>query len=74
MAGEQTHRDVVRRRLRRIEGQVRGSQRMVGEETYRIGVLTQVAATNAAGQSALSRRPEHKGNIPPTRIRVTILR
>ncbi|MEU1934183.1 metal-sensitive transcriptional regulator [Streptomyces coeruleorubidus] len=60
MAAEQTHRDVVLRRLRRIEGQVRGLQRMVEEETYCIDVLTQVAATNAALQScALALLDEH---------------
>ncbi|WP_328346604.1 metal-sensitive transcriptional regulator [Streptomyces violaceus] len=60
MAGEQTHRAVVLRRLRRIEGQVRGLQRMVEEETYCIDVLTQVAATNAALQScALALLDEH---------------
>ncbi|UOB15517.1 metal-sensitive transcriptional regulator [Streptomyces sp. HP-A2021] len=48
------------RRLRRIEGQVRGLQRMVEEETYCIDVLTQVAATNAALQScALALLDEH---------------
>ncbi|OIJ84545.1 metal-sensitive transcriptional regulator [Streptomyces colonosanans] len=60
MAGYQTHRDGIIRRLRRIEGQVRGLQRMVEEETYCIEVLTQVAATNAALQScALALLDEH---------------
>jgi CsoR family transcriptional regulator, copper-sensing transcriptional repressor len=35
-------------RLRRIEGQVRGLQRMLAEERYCIDVLTQVAAVQAA--------------------------
>jgi CsoR family transcriptional regulator, copper-sensing transcriptional repressor len=35
-------------RLRRIEGQVRGVQRMVAEDRYCIDVLTQVAAIQAA--------------------------
>lgn len=35
-------------RLRRIEGQVRGIQRMVEEDTYCVDVLTQVAAANKA--------------------------
>ena len=39
------------RRLRLIEGQVRGLQRMVEEDTYCIDVLTQVAATTRALQS-----------------------
>ncbi|CAN5781192.1 hypothetical protein BH18ACT15_BH18ACT15_02680 [soil metagenome] len=35
-------------RLRRIEGQVRGLQRMVEEDRYCIDVLTQISATSAA--------------------------
>jgi DNA-binding FrmR family transcriptional regulator len=38
-------------RLKRIEGQVRGLQRMVDEDTYCIDVLTQVAAVSKALQS-----------------------
>ncbi len=37
--------------LKRIEGQVRGLQRMVDEDTYCIDVLTQVSAINKALQS-----------------------
>src|SRR4051812_33744499 len=37
-------------RLRRIEGQVRGLQRMIDEDTYCIDVLTQVAAASKALQ------------------------
>jgi DNA-binding FrmR family transcriptional regulator len=37
-------------RLRRIEGQVRGLQRMVDDDTYCIDVLTQVAAITKALQ------------------------
>ncbi|MEV0171450.1 metal-sensitive transcriptional regulator [Streptomyces sp. NPDC050803] len=51
MAGHHTERADIVRRLRRIEGQVRGLQRMVEEDTYCIDVLTQVAATTAALQS-----------------------
>jgi CsoR family transcriptional regulator, copper-sensing transcriptional repressor len=39
------------RRLRRIEGQVRGLQRMVAEDEYCIDVLTQVSAATKALQS-----------------------
>lgn len=38
-------------RLRRIEGQVRGLQRMVEDDTYCIEVLTQVSAATRALQS-----------------------
>ena len=48
------------KRLRRIEGQVRGSQRMVEEDQYCIDVLTQVsAATKALEAFALSMLDEH---------------
>ena len=36
------------KRLRRIEGQVRGLQRMVDDEKYCIDILTQISAVNAA--------------------------
>jgi CsoR family transcriptional regulator, copper-sensing transcriptional repressor len=38
-------------RLRRVEGQVRGLQRMIEDDTYCIDVLTQVAAVSKALQS-----------------------
>ncbi len=41
-------KDAFLKRLRRIEGQARGLQRMVEEETYCIDVLTQVAAMTSA--------------------------
>lgn len=55
-----TDKDALLRRLRRIEGQVRGLQRMVDEEKYCIDILTQVsAATRALEQVALSLLDEH---------------
>src|SRR5689334_8794824 len=51
------------KRLRRIEGQVRGLQRMVEADTYCIDVLTQVsAATKALEAVALSLLEEHLGH------------
>jgi CsoR family transcriptional regulator, copper-sensing transcriptional repressor len=41
-------KDQLRKRLRRIEGQVRGIQGMVDEDRYCIDVLTQIAAVQAA--------------------------
>jgi CsoR family transcriptional regulator, copper-sensing transcriptional repressor len=38
----------ITNRLRRIEGQVRGLQRMVDEDAYCVDVLTQVAAVQTA--------------------------
>ena len=39
------------RRLKRIEGQVRGIQRMIDEDTYCIDILTQISAVTAALQN-----------------------
>lgn len=48
------------KRLRRIEGQVRGLQRMVEEDKYCIDVLTQIsAATRALEAVALALLEEH---------------
>lgn len=41
-------KEAILRRLSRIEGQVRGVRRMVGEEAYCIDVLTQIAAVERA--------------------------
>jgi DNA-binding FrmR family transcriptional regulator len=41
-------KEAVQRRLARIEGQVRGIQRMVGDEAYCIDVLTQLGAVGRA--------------------------
>ncbi|HET9895125.1 MAG TPA: metal-sensitive transcriptional regulator [Streptosporangiaceae bacterium] len=51
MRGYSQDKDAYRKRLRRIEGQVRGLQRMVDEDVYCIDVLTQVAAVTRALQS-----------------------
>jgi CsoR family transcriptional regulator, copper-sensing transcriptional repressor len=49
--GYQDDKAAVLSRLRRIEGQVRGLQRMVEDDTYCIEVLTQVSAATRALQS-----------------------
>ena len=46
--GYTSDKDAYLRRLRRIEGQVRGIARMVEEDKYCIDILTQVAAINKA--------------------------
>ena len=51
MRGYTMNKDDYLKRLRRIEGQVRGLQRMVDEDTYCIDVLTQVSAATKALQS-----------------------
>jgi DNA-binding FrmR family transcriptional regulator len=51
------------RRLRRIEGQVRGISRMVDTDTYCIDILTQVsAATKALQAVALGLLTDHLGH------------
>jgi len=60
MAGYTEDKDLVLRRLRRIEGQIRGLQRMVGEDAYCIDVLTQIsAATRALESVALALLGDH---------------
>jgi CsoR family transcriptional regulator, copper-sensing transcriptional repressor len=49
--GYSHRKDDVLKRLRRIEGQTRGLQRMVDEDTYCIDILTQVAAVTKALQA-----------------------
>jgi CsoR family transcriptional regulator, copper-sensing transcriptional repressor len=49
--GYTAQKDRHLKRLRRIEGQVRGLQRMVDEDKYCIDVLTQVSAATRALQS-----------------------
>lgn len=48
MTGYELNKKDLQDRLRRIEGQVRGLQRMIREDTYCIDVLTQVNSVNAA--------------------------
>ncbi|MFB6894570.1 metal-sensitive transcriptional regulator [Kitasatospora sp. NPDC056327] len=63
MTGYHHEKDQVRRRLRRIEGQIRGLQRMVDEDSYCIEVLTQVSAVTKALQSvALQLLDDHLGH------------
>jgi DNA-binding FrmR family transcriptional regulator len=58
--GYSYRKDDVLKRLRRIEGQTRGLQRMVDEDTYCIDVLTQVAAVTKALQAvSLSLLEDH---------------
>ena len=58
--GYSTRKADFQRRLRRIEGQARGLQRMVDEDKYCIDILTQVAAITSALESvALGLLDEH---------------
>ncbi len=63
MRGYTDDKDAVLKRLRRIEGQVRGLQRMVDEDTYCIDILTQVSAvTKALEAVALELLDGHLGH------------
>jgi len=58
--GYTKNKDAHVKRLRRIEGQIRGLQRMVDEDVYCIDILTQVSASTKALQSfALQLLEEH---------------
>ena len=64
-APTQTHgysatKDQLQKRLRRIEGQVRGVQGMVEDDRYCIDILTQISAIQAAlDKVALGLMDEH---------------
>ena len=63
MVGYAMNKKELQDRLRRIEGQVRGLQRMVDEDTYCIDILTQVnsavAALRAVGLGLLDDHVRH---------------
>lgn len=46
-----TEKQAIQTRLRRVEGQVRGLQRLVDQDTYCIDILTQIAASTKALES-----------------------
>jgi DNA-binding FrmR family transcriptional regulator len=48
LPGYTATKDQLQKRLRRVEGQVRGVQKMVDEDRYCIDVLTQIGAIQAA--------------------------
>ena len=53
-------KDQLKKRLRRVEGQVRGIEGMVQEDRYCIDILTQISAVQAAlDKVALSLMDEH---------------
>ena len=60
MRGYEMNKDDYLKRLRRIEGQVRGLQRLIEDDTYCIDVLTQISAATKALQSvAIGLLDEH---------------
>ena len=70
MPGYTRHKQTVQRRLHRIEGQVRGLQKMVEDNRYCIDVLTQVSAVKAALESvALALLADHTEHCVAEAIR-----
>ena len=60
MRGYYDDKDDILARLRRIEGQLRGLQRMVDEDGYCIDILTQItAASNALKKVAVGLLEQH---------------
>jgi DNA-binding FrmR family transcriptional regulator len=63
VAGYSERKSDYQKRLRRIEGQIRGLQAMVEEDRYCIDILTQISAANKALQAvALEMLDEHLGH------------
>ena len=63
MRGYTNDKEAFLKRLRRVEGQVRGLQRMVENDEYCIDVLTQISATTKALQAvALGLLGDHLGH------------
>jgi len=61
--GYSARKEEYAKRLRRIEGQVRGIARMIDEDKYCIDILTQISAVNSALQAvALGLLDEHLGH------------
>jgi CsoR family transcriptional regulator, copper-sensing transcriptional repressor len=63
MYGYASNKEDYLKRLRRIEGQIRGLQKMVEDDKYCIDILTQVsAATRALQAVALGLMEDHLGH------------
>jgi len=61
--GYSAQKENYAKRLRRIEGQVRGVAKMIDDDKYCIDILTQISAVNSALQSvALGLLDEHLGH------------
>jgi DNA-binding FrmR family transcriptional regulator len=70
MVGYYDNEDRLIARLRRIEGQVRGIQRMVEEQTYCIDILTQITAiTGGLNKVAVSLLEDHLGHCVAESLR-----
>lgn len=69
MQGYANDKDRLTKRLRRVEGQVRGISQMIEDDRYCIDVITQVAAATKALQAvALELLNDHLGTCVTTAI------
>ena len=69
--GYEGDKQAIQKRLRRIEGQVRGLQRMIDDDRYCIDVLEQVSAATRALQSvALELLDDHLAHCVADAVRV----
>ncbi|HEV3212034.1 MAG TPA: metal-sensitive transcriptional regulator [Acidimicrobiales bacterium] len=69
--GYSNDKDAVLKRLRRIEGQIRGLQKMVDDDRYCIDILEQVSAATRALQSfALVLLDEHLAHCVADAVKV----
>jgi DNA-binding FrmR family transcriptional regulator len=65
-------RDEILSRLRKIEGQIRGIQRMVSEDTYCVDILTQISAVvSGVEKVALRILSEHMRGCVADAVRST---
>ena len=63
MRGYSASKDELLARLARVEGQVRGIERMVEQDRYCIDILTQISAINAAlNKVAVALLEDHLGH------------
>jgi hypothetical protein len=69
MYGYSENKDAYLKRLSRIEGQIRGLQRMVEEDKYCIDILTQVSAATKALQAVALGLLESLRAVTPPRPR-----
>ena len=68
--GYMARRDDYLKRMKRIEGQVRGIERMISEEQYCIDILTQVSAVTKALQAvSLGLLDEHMAHCVTDAVR-----
>jgi DNA-binding FrmR family transcriptional regulator len=68
--GYMSRKDDYLKRMRRIEGQVKGIERMISEEQYCIDILTQVSAVTKALQAvSLGLLDEHMAHCVQDAVR-----